>query len=39
MVNFGPGDPSQAHQPDEHLAIADLAPARSMALAIADWCR
>ncbi len=38
-INFGPGDPSQAHQPNESVPIADLVAAtKIMALAIRRWC-
>ena len=38
-VNFGPGAPSVAHQPDEHVAERDLRQATlTLALAIAAWC-
>ena len=39
MVNFGPGDPRIAHQPDECLAEAELVlAAKVVASAIVDWC-
>ena len=39
MVNFGPGDPRIAHQPDERLAEAELVRAsKAIASAIIDWC-
>jgi acetylornithine deacetylase len=38
-LNFGPGDPSVAHQPDEHVAEGDLLRATvTLALAVATWC-
>lgn len=38
-INFGPGDPSQAHQPNESVPIADLVAATKMiALALGRWC-
>src|SRR5215207_7645948 len=38
-LNFGPGAPSVAHQPDEHVAERDLKQATlTLALALAEWC-
>lgn len=38
-VNFGPGAPSVAHQPDEHVSEYDLHAATvALALTIAEWC-
>jgi acetylornithine deacetylase len=38
-VNFGPGAPSVAHQPDEHVTERDLLLATTtLALTIAEWC-
>ena len=38
-VNFGPGDPSIAHQSDEFVPIDELIAATKMiALTILDWC-
>ena len=38
-VNFGPGAPSVAHQPDEHVSERDLLQATmAIAIATAEWC-
>ena len=38
-VNFGPGDPTQAHQPNEHLEVKDLIACTTViAIAVARWC-
>ena len=38
-VNFGPGDPSEAHQPDESVSVADLVrTTQIIALTAAKWC-
>ena len=38
-VNFGPGSPSVAHQPDEHVLERDLLLATTaLALTTAEWC-
>jgi acetylornithine deacetylase len=38
-VNFGPGAPAVAHQPDEHISERDLLTATTaLTLAIAEWC-
>jgi acetylornithine deacetylase len=39
-VNFGPGDPRMAHQPNERVTIDSLiACTRALALTIERWCR
>lgn len=38
-VNFGPGDPKIAHQPDEHIVIDEyLLCVKMLAAMIVDWC-
>jgi acetylornithine deacetylase len=38
-VNFGPGAPSVAHQPDEHVSERDLLQATiALAISVAEWC-
>lgn len=38
-VNFGPGAPSVAHQPDEHVLESDLLQATTaLAVTLAEWC-
>jgi acetylornithine deacetylase len=39
-VNFGPGDPTMAHQPNERVAVQSLVDCtRAIALLIEQWCR
>lgn len=38
-INFGPGDPRQAHQADEHIDINELIKStKILAQVILDWC-
>lgn len=38
-INFGPGAPAVAHQPDEHVSERDLLQATTaLAIMIAEWC-
>ena len=38
-VNFGPGNPAQSHQPNEHVSVRDLVDCtKAIALTIEDWC-
>lgn len=38
-VNFGPGDPSEAHQPNESVTVSELVKAtKIIALTVARWC-
>lgn len=40
IVNFGPGDPRDAHSSDEKCPVEDLIQAtKTIALTILDWCR
>lgn len=40
IINFGPGDPRQAHSNDEMCPVEDLIEAtKTMALTILDWCQ
>lgn len=40
IVNFGPGDPAQAHSSDEMCPIDDLIDTtKAIALTILDWCQ
>ena len=38
-INFGPGDPAQAHQPNERVSVRDLVDCtKAIALVIQKWC-
>ena len=40
IINFGPGDPRQAHSNDEMCPVEELIEAtKTMALTILDWCQ